>query len=225
VTRRKQRVDRWVEAVLDDQPLPEGKLADPDDVEALRAAIELRASQPAAGMPSDTFVARLRRQTNAAPEEEPTRTVSRRALLAGAVAAGAVAAGGAGIVADRTVIGPPARAAASGPLVPDRGQWVPVASEASIADGAIHRFTTPGVVGFVSERNGAVVAVSGVCTHLGCLLQPDPSAGRLDCPCHRTSFSYGGDVLFSQLSPQPVSLPQMKTRRVDGNVEAFVPEV
>jgi Rieske Fe-S protein len=63
-----------------------------------------------------------------------------------------------------------------------------------------------------------------VCTHLGCLLRTNAEAGRLDCPCHRTSFAPDGTVEFSQLSPAPRPLPTIGVRNRAGAVEVFVPD-
>jgi hypothetical protein len=48
-----------VEALLDGNPLPSGHL-EPGEASALRAAIDLRASQPGADLPEDEFVTGLR---------------------------------------------------------------------------------------------------------------------------------------------------------------------
>jgi Rieske Fe-S protein len=142
-------------------------------------------------------------------------------------AGGAVAAGAVGVAVDRAVLGSgpgaPARTAASGELVPDNGEWVPVATAEQLASGSTQRFATAKLVGFVSEQNGAPVAVSGACTHLGCLLQANDQAGRLDCPCHRTAFSPDGRVVFSELASEPAPLPRIKARSREGSVEVFVP--
>src|SRR4029077_19763640 len=98
-----------------------------------------------------------------------------------------------------------------------------VATAEQLASGSTQRFATAKLVGFVSEQNGAPVAVSGACTHLGCLLQANDQAGRLDCPCHRTAFSPDGRVVFSELASEPAPLPRIKTRRRGENVEVFVP--
>ena len=224
--RRRRKADAEVEAILRDQPIPQGRLEDPADVEALRAAIELRASRTGADLPTSEVIDEIRR-TVLAEDMAATapRTFSRRALLA---AGGAVAAGvAAGVAVDRAVVesgtSAPAQSTASGQLVPDDGEWVPVASAEQLAGGRAQRFATAKLVGFVSEQNGAPVAVSGACTHLGCLLQANDQAGRLDCPCHRTAFSPDGRVVFSQLESAPAPLPQIKTRSRDGNVEVFVP--
>jgi cytochrome b6-f complex iron-sulfur subunit len=222
MTRRGRDLDRMVEAILAGRPLPSGRL-DADETEALRAAIELRAARPGADQPDEEYVTDLRRRLNAEAAEAPTPgRVPRRALLAGAV--GAVAAGVIGAVAESALTtGSSPNPAASGEIEPDEGQWVAVASAASLSGGQPQRFATATTVGFVSDRQGTLSAVSGACTHQGCLLRLNSDAGRLDCPCHRTAFGFDGKLLFNQLASPPAPLPQIQVRRRDGQVEAFLP--
>jgi cytochrome b6-f complex iron-sulfur subunit len=225
--RRRQDLDRMVEAVLDGQSLPSGRL-EPDEVEALRAAITLRAARPGADAPGEEFVTSLRRRISAetaegADESDASSSrFGRRSLLIGA--AGAVAAGVVGAMAEKTLTSPstPARSAATGQVAPDNGQWVPVAMVSDVAGGQVKRFSTATTVGFVSERNGTLSAVSGACTHQGCLLKLNQPAGRLDCPCHRTAFGVDGTLKFSQLETPPPTLPQIQVRSRNGKVEAFL---
>jgi cytochrome b6-f complex iron-sulfur subunit len=222
--RNRRQVDQQLQSIADGDRLPPGRLEDPDDLEAVRAAIALRAGRPAADLPSDDFLAVL--QERLREEQEPLtarRGLSRRAVIAAGGVAAAVAAG---VAVDRTLLshnpakGAPAVAA---DLAPNDGAWVPVSSVSDVGGGPPQRFTTASVVGFVTEHEGNLVAVSGACTHLGCLLQPNPPAGRLDCPCHRTSFGYDGRVLFSQLDTRPAPLPRIQARQHNGAVEVFVP--
>jgi cytochrome b6-f complex iron-sulfur subunit len=223
--RRRQDLDRLVEAVLAGESLPSGRL-EPDEVEALRAAITLRAARPGADVPGEEFVTNLRRRIAAestADSEVTPSQFGRRALLLGA--AGAVAAGVVGAVVERTLTSPsPAPVATVGAVVPDNGQWVPVALISDVAAGQVKRFSTASTVGFVSEHNGTLSAVSGACTHQGCLLKLNQPAGRLDCPCHRTAFGVDGTVKFSQLETPPATLPQIQVRSRNGQVEAFLPQ-
>lgn len=47
---------------------------------------------------------------------------------------------------------------------------------------------------FVSrDEAGRARAVHARCTHRGC--QPEPVAGRLECPCHGSEFTFEGAVL------------------------------
>jgi nitrite reductase/ring-hydroxylating ferredoxin subunit len=195
----------------------------------VRAAIDLRAARPGADAPSEEFLAKLRREVSdtASGEDVPVgRGLPRRALLAGAAAV--AAAGAAGAVLDHALNDPapgsPGAAPPGTSVVPNDGAWVRVASSADLAAGDPHRFETANAVGFVTSREGDLRAVSGVCTHVGCFLKANAPAGRLDCPCHRTSFATDGQVLFSQLSQHPAPLPTYSVRsREDGAVEVFVP--
>jgi cytochrome b6-f complex iron-sulfur subunit len=222
VMRRPRRnPDRQVDAIAEGERLPAGRFEDPDDIEALRVAIALRAGRVAADLPSDEFVADLHHKL--ADEQHPPvaqRGISRRTLIAGAGAAAAAA-----VAVDRTLLpghnAGPKNVAAE--LAPSDGEWVAVPAITNLSQGAVQRFETPSVVGFVSSHDANLVAVSGACTHQGCLLQPNPHAGRLDCPCHRTSFGYDGRVLYSQLDVPPPPLPRIGVRQRDGTVEVLVP--
>ncbi|HYR61407.1 MAG TPA: Rieske 2Fe-2S domain-containing protein [Actinomycetota bacterium] len=223
---RKRKSDAFVEAVLGDRPLPQGRIDDPEDVAVLQAAIELRAGREGADVPDEDFIAglagRLSRGGNGGRAGSRRAGTSRRAFLTGAAAA--VAAGAGGIVLDRTVFGSgtsePSQAQAE--LAPDQGQWVTVAAETDLGSAA-KQFATGAVVGFVSDQGGVPVAVSGTCTHLGCLLRINAPAGRLDCPCHRTAFSYDGKVISFELQTKPPPLPRILARRQGGSIEVFVP--
>ncbi|HEY4026014.1 MAG TPA: Rieske (2Fe-2S) protein, partial [Candidatus Dormibacteraeota bacterium] len=105
-------------------------------------------------------------------------------------------------------------------LVPAGASWLPVMAAAAVPDGAAMRFTTGAVEGFVVNQGGSHQAISAVCTHLGCILQP-AGAGTLRCPCHRTAFRLDGSVLAHQLLQAPPSLPLLRTRVRDGQVEVF----
>lgn len=225
MTRR--RISAFVEALLRDRRPPSFR-ADPSDADAMRAAINLRAHDAEAASPSPEFVQDLHDQLRRDLDEQPhlargprPALVSRRWVLEGAAVA---AAAGVGIVIDREALAPSHHTtASSSSLVPTTGDWQPVASRAALAAGQATRFDGPGAVGFISEQRGTLLAVSGVCTHQGCLLQLDQTGRQLDCPCHRTAFALSGDVLFSQLSTRPAPLPRLEVRDRNGKVEVFVP--
>ena len=248
---RRRHRNRHVDAVAENAPLPEApdEGIEPEYLDDLRTAIELSGSRPSADLPSNAFVARLRHQINAesqgvgADENRPLRVVSRRRLIVGA---GTIAAGVAGVIADRTLSAPrpnqPQQRASqqrasqhrasqnrasqnrgSEILQPDTGAWVPVSLSDTEGGGGPRRFATSSVAGFVTEQGGQLVAVSGICTHLGCELRANPAAGRLDCPCHRTAFGYDGKVLYSRLPEAPAPLPRIQVRQRDTSVEVFVP--
>jgi len=226
--RRKADGDRLVEAVLEGDRLPDGHLDDPEATAALAAAIGLRAARPGADQPGEQFVTALRQQLAAEqalnhPPATAGRARSRRAVLAGA---GTVAAGLVGALADRTLLNGPGQPPDDKPadVAPNDGQWVAVAADTDLTAGGVRRFATPGLVGFVSDHQGAVSAISGACTHRGCLLALDTTNSRLDCPCHRSSFALDGNVIFHQLPRKPGRLPTIQARRQDGHIEVFVPK-
>jgi Rieske Fe-S protein len=222
--RRNRRADRFIDAIADGDRLPAGRLDDPDDADALRAAITLKGGQPAADLPSPEFVAKLRQEiadAGAAPTRQP---VSRRRVLgtAAAVAAGA-AAGAAAVTLDGRVFQSASSPKNPALLEPTDGEWLPVAADTDLAAESPHRFSTPALVGFVTATDGRLVAVSATCTHLGCILQSNDTAGRFDCPCHRTAFAHDGQLLFSQFDTPPAPLTRLQVRRRAGNVEVLVP--
>ena len=225
MTRR--RFTAFVEALTQNRR-PRGFRASPEDARALKAAIELSVVRADETAPSPQFVSdlrdRLRHELDEAPAMARRPRVSRRLLLGGA----GVAASGAGVAVaiDRTAFAPsgqPPLQSAQQPMSPDRGSWIAVATVASLRDGGPTRFETRSAVGFVTNDAGTLSAVSGVCTHQGCLLQPNPAARRLDCPCHRTAFSVSGAVLFAELPIRPSPLPRLQVRQQGEQVQVFLP--
>jgi nitrite reductase/ring-hydroxylating ferredoxin subunit len=160
------------------------------------------------------------------PMRRPGELSRRRMVATTGMAAGAAAIVGAG--ADHLIDGPgpePALAG-SGPeqtLEPNVGQWRTVAASADLPEGGATGFDLGTVAGFVARRGGAVEAVSGMCTHLGCKLALNRPAQRLDCPCHNTSFALGGQLLRHQLSIAPPPLPKFHVREENGDVQIFAP--
>ena len=217
-----RRRRRPSEAVADNEAIPSGPVDD-EEAAALGAAIELRSAQPAADLPGPEFVEGLRRRLAELENEGGTRRVGRRTFLTVA-GAGAVAAGVAGAVVERSLVQQPSpQPVASGPLEPAAGAWVRIAGAGDVT-GRTVPFATESVAGFVTERGGDLVAVSGACTHQGCLLRLNEAADRLDCPCHRTAFDADGRLLFHQLAAAPRPLPRLQVRRRGDDVEVLLPE-
>jgi nitrite reductase/ring-hydroxylating ferredoxin subunit len=197
-----------------------------EDGEIMRAAIELRSARVEDMTPSPEFVDglhdELRRQlAGDLPVEMPTIS-RRRWLLEGAIAASAA---GVAVVVDRTVFasGAAQQTSAQRQLTPDEGTWHTVGERADLLADAVTRFSTPDIVGFVTTENGEPEALSGVCTHQGCLLKYNEADRRLDCPCHRAAFSLTGELLFHQLPTPPPPLPRLALRNEDGHVQIYLP--
>jgi nitrite reductase/ring-hydroxylating ferredoxin subunit len=225
----KRRFTAFVEALVQNRR-PHRFRASPEEAEAMKVAIELRAAQAEDASPSPEFVSdlhdRLSQELAEQPVEVPAPRVSRRWLLEGAGVAAAAA--GVAVAIDRTVFAPSGHLAtqtAQSEISPDGGTWRTVASSAALANGVLTRFDTPGTVGFVTNDGGTLRAVSGVCTHQGCLLQANQTAGRLDCPCHRTAFSPTGEVVFAELPSRPGPLPRLQVREQGGQVQVLLPPI
>jgi nitrite reductase/ring-hydroxylating ferredoxin subunit len=170
--------------------------------------------------------------TPSTPEPRPAHVVPlrlgptrRRVLLAGGVAAGAAAIGAVGdhLISSDSRPRDTEAAGAVPTLEPNVGGWQTVAASSDLTVGAVHRFDTGAVVGFVSRDASGLRAVSGICTHLGCRLNLDASSRELDCPCHNTSFAVDGTLVRHQLYTPPPPLPHLPVREQDGRVEVYVP--
>jgi Rieske Fe-S protein len=208
-----------------------------DQLDVYRMAALFRAAAPGAADPDPAFAARLwarlERETGAAadssapPVTAPTppaargRGISRRGLLTGVAAAAAGVA--AGVTLDRVAPQPQHRTTAQTamPLVPS-GVWVAVASADAVPIGGVVRFVTDHLIGFVRHTSAGFVALSGACTHMGCLLTWNTSLRTFDCPCHGGSFLEDGRP--APASPVAYSpLPAIQVKVEGGQVWVYVP--
>jgi cytochrome b6-f complex iron-sulfur subunit len=207
-----ERFDGYLDTLLGDgRPSPDA-VGDRDEAEMARMAAELAATgRPGAeSAPDPAFVEQLRlrmREADAGIEairvpppvrEQPqaegsaTWRLSRRQLLqAGFGAAAGMAAGviGVSLVASdqrRPTIG------GTDELVAGEGFWVDVARLQEVPPGSAVHFTTAAFDGFVVNDNGAIRALSSVCTHMGCKLHFRLDWQDLRCPCHGASFGLDG---------------------------------
>jgi nitrite reductase/ring-hydroxylating ferredoxin subunit len=223
-----RRVTAFVESLRRNRR-PKPFTATPDDVEVMRAAIELNNAKPGAAIPDAGFVSDLHQRladqlegADASSVDLAAARLSRRRVIGGlGAAATAAAAAVAGAVIDRELLNPGSSLSVptAQELVPDQGTWQPVLDAANLGDGQVARFSTVSNVGFVVNDNGNLSAISGVCTHQGCLLRLNEAAARLDCPCHRASFSLQGDVLHQQFRQPLPPLPHIQVRENNGQIE------
>jgi nitrite reductase/ring-hydroxylating ferredoxin subunit len=217
MSRATRRVSRWIDDLLHDRS-PRGLRSNEDDAKVLAAAIEFRSASPGAGLPDPQFVDSLQQRLARETQGEVARSprVSRRVLLASGGFAAATAAAGL-VVGDR--LGGPSTQQRD--LLPVGAAWTAVALVADLPDGMTRSFDTGSVRGFVVNRGGKITALSGVCTHLGCLLQLNAKARRLDCPCHNAAFGLDGSVLFKHMPDALPPLPLLESRIREGNVEVL----
>ena len=71
-----------------------------------------------------------------------------------------------------------------------------VVARGDVAQGKAHFFQYHGKPAVVLQpAPGEFVALSAVCTHLGCVVAWQEQAGEFLCPCHGGRFSASGQVL------------------------------
>jgi len=58
---------------------------------------------------------------------------------------------------------------------------------------------------WISNTNDGLLALSMVCTHLGCLFKWVPSNNRFECPCHGSKFEANGKKIIGE-GPAPRNL-------------------
>ena len=218
------RVARFVDDLLH-RRRPERFEATPEEAEAMTAAAGLASARVGADLPDKAALDRIHARLSAALDDTPAldRRLSRRAWLrtAGAAAAAVVIGVGLDELA-RTRQSPGPGGGGSATLMPDGGTWRQVAAVTSIPPGHAMQVSTASLDAVIINDGGDISALSGVCTHLGCKLQPDDTNRKLDCPCHQTAFAWSGKVLYYRLKAAPPSLPRIPSRVNDaGQVELY----
>ena len=192
----------------------------------MTAASSLVSARAGADLPDKAALDRIHSKLSAALDESPVveRHITRRVMLRTfGTAAAAVVVGVAldEVVSQRGKSTEPG-GNASTVLKPDAGTWRPVAAVTQLPAGHAMTVSTGSVDAVIVNDAGAISAVSGVCTHLGCKLQPDDASQKLNCPCHQTAFGWSGKVLYYRLKAAPANLPQIPSRINDGQIELFV---
>lgn len=88
------------------------------------------------------------------------------------------------------------------------------AEEVPLGEAKFIRFLgKPAVV--IRPNEQEIVALSAVCTHLGCVVKWSEGEGVFKCPCHGGVFDTKGTVLGG---PPPTPLPTFAARIEDGYV-------
>ncbi len=110
--------------------------------------------------------------------------------------------------------------------------WQMVTTLADLGNEAV-RFTSNTLVGYVirttnvgSDASGNtdnVIALSGACTHMGCLVQWKSTEHHFVCPCHGALFSTQGAQISTNYKHRLPSLPSLNTKIEDGKVYVEVP--
>jgi cytochrome b6-f complex iron-sulfur subunit len=217
------RVARFVDELLHGRR-PHRFEATEEEAEAMTTAAGLTAARVGADVPDKAALDRIHQRLAEALNESAVvdRRLSRRAWLRTAGAAAAAVVIGVGldeVVRSRQESG---AGGSTATLLPDNGTWRPVAAVTQIPAGHAMQVSTASLDVVIVNDGGTITAVSGVCTHLGCKLQPDDANRKLDCPCHQTAFGWSGKVLFFRLKVAPANLPQIPSRVNNGQVELYI---
>jgi cytochrome b6-f complex iron-sulfur subunit len=163
--------------------------------EAPSAVQELRA-KPLEELPPD---ARQQKVLEAAKEEKAVDETSRRAFLsaAGMGWIAFAAANGVGALATQRFMFPN--------VLEEPNPQVrvgPLANYANMAVGDVNEdFKSQGI--WLIRLDGAVAALSIICTHLGCIPNWLASERKFKCPCHGSGFMQTG-VNFEGPAPRPL---------------------
>ena len=99
-----------------------------------------------------------------------------------------------------------ANAGSGGKVLAGTLDTLPVGKGAVVAVGS-----KPAIV---VNTAGGVKAFSAICTHLGCIVLWDETAGNIVCPCHDGRFNPATGAVMS--GPPPAPLPAL-TAVVEGN--------
>ena len=218
------RVGRFVDDLLHGRR-PRRFAASEEEIQAMTAAAGLVVGRVGADIPDQGALDRIHRRLSEALNESPVvdlRPTRRTWLRTLGTAAAAVVVG---VALDEVAThNGPADTNGGVPtvLVPDNGSWRAVAAVTQLPAGHAIPVSTGSVDAVVVNDGGNISAVSGICTHLGCKLQPDDANRTLNCPCHQTAFSWSGKVLYYRLKASPATLPRIPVRVSEGQIELFV---
>lgn len=217
---------------------PHAADVDPGFAARLLARLEVAQTTPVASTPASAPLAPATTPAEPAHAAQPPlplalpprrgANVSRRGLMLGGLSAAAAAviggAAGAAIEAANQSAKAPNHPHGSPQvaLIPDGvGAWVAVVKETDLPLGSVVRFHTDAVIGYLRHATEGFIALSGVCTHMACLLQWNGVDRTFDCPCHGSRFlESGAQAPGARYSYPP--LPDIKTKVDQGYVWVYV---
>lgn len=91
-----------------------------------------------------------------------------------------------------------------------------VIPEKDVAEGTAKFFEYAGSSAvLIRKRGGGLVALSAVCTHLGCIVQWEKDKQDFLCPCHGGRFTSDGVVVAG---PPPKPLNKLPFTVAGGNI-------
>jgi cytochrome b6-f complex iron-sulfur subunit len=209
MTDRSERLNDYIDALLQDKSPDQFAAEDAEERDVLAMAARLRLLRPAATVPRPRFRARMRRLLARAINPRPG--LPRRRLLfggAGTAAAGLLA--GLGVSLGLRNAGvrrtPSASDLAARPAL---GGWAAVGRVRDLPEGGALAFAAAGVSGYVTRNSDQLSALSAICNHLGCHVQWQPERKRFLCPCDDAEFDRSGIYLQEDYAAPPATLPPL----------------
>jgi cytochrome b6-f complex iron-sulfur subunit len=99
------------------------------------------------------------------------------------------------------------------------GSWKPVKALTDLPEATPVAFRSGAIEGFLIRQGQEVKGLSGICTHMACILNFSKFRDRFECPCHGATFEKDGQPTnySSPLSP----LPPLQVRVERGQVQVF----
>jgi nitrite reductase/ring-hydroxylating ferredoxin subunit len=216
-----EQLDKHVEDLLQDRRPERTPLPDEDALGARQTAAMLRAAKPGAGLPSKEFLERMQGSIHEwvgerSAQPQLTSRPSRRSLLL--TGAAGIAAGIAAVLGIQQVGKTAPKTGPFGPLV-EKGSWKAVKALADLPEATPVAFRSGAIEGFLIRQGQGVKGLSGVCTHMACILNYSKFRDRFECPCHGATFEKDGQPTnySSPLSP----LPSLQVRVEKGQVQVY----
>jgi menaquinol-cytochrome c reductase iron-sulfur subunit len=156
------------------------------------------------------------------PQETQNEDVSRRTFLTTiTVAIGALISAGLGIPAVAYIVGPALQRA-------QEQEWIPLGSTSKVELGTptLFKANVERKTGWITDEQELsvylltedgrdYVAMSNICTHLGCRVRWIDEQGQFFCPCHSGVFAKDGSVLAG---PPPRPLDRYDVKVEEGTI-------
>jgi nitrite reductase/ring-hydroxylating ferredoxin subunit len=106
----------------------------------------------------------------------------------------------------------------------------PVKTESIVTAGAVEQFAPATVTAvplgqfyLACLADGSFLALSRICTHLGCSVPWDEQKNQFVCPCHGSTFNLTGEVLTAP-APRPLDIYTVRIENGIVKVDTSVPQ-
>jgi len=160
--------------------------------------------------------------TETSQSPDPDGEVNRRAFLSSVtVAIGAIISAGLGIPAVAYIVGPALQRT-------QEEDWIPLGSTSKVELGTptLFKAKVERQTGWITDEDEITVylltedgrdylAMSNICTHLGCRVRWIEDQGQFFCPCHNAIFSKDGQVVEG---PPPRPLDRFDVKVEEGTI-------